>query len=236
MGQVGPQQLLNVVRVAEAGLAPLDIDDGAKAAQKGAAAAGIEGARHGGITARHLGRQIGQGLTLEPGQLGHEVVDGLQAPLMCRAQQVREVLLRLAGEEGDAQIQRLLQLPGQVREHGQTAADMKTADRHLQARLAEAARQVQGAGVLVGLDPHQADQPLPAAGLEAADDPRHRHHGVGLVIGLDADLHLLAEHPPLVGGAGQPEEAGQGIRGNPGLDPLNDVTLVVVMEGLISST
>ena len=109
---------------------------------------------------------------------------------------------------------------------------MKAADRHLQARLTKAARQVEGAGILVGLDPHQADQPLAAVGLEAADDPRHRHHGIGLVIGLDADLHPRAERPLLVGGAGQSEETGQGVRGNPGLDPLNDITLIVVMGGL----
>ncbi len=141
------------------------------------------------------------------------------------------MLLGLAGEEGDAQIQGLLQLGRQAGQHGQGAADMEAADGHRQSSGAEAPRQVQGAGVLVGLDPHQADQATPAVGLEAPDDASHRDPGVGLVIGLDGNPDIRAQDPLLVGDAGQTVEGGQGVGGNPGLAPLDDITLVVIVGG-----
>ena len=64
MGQVGAQQRLDVIRIAKARLAALDVDDGAETAQEGTAASGIEGPGHGGVAPRHFRRQVRQRLPL----------------------------------------------------------------------------------------------------------------------------------------------------------------------------
>ena len=85
---------------------------------------------------------------------------------------------------------------------------MEAADGHRQPRRAEAPGQVQGAGVLVGLDPHQTDQAPPPVGLEAPDDAWHGDPGIRLVIRLDIDPDVRAQDPLLIGGTGQTEKGG----------------------------
>ncbi len=93
-------------------------------------------------------------LTLQLRQLIHEVVERRQTPFVGRLRQVREVPLRLTREQCDAERHHLLQLPGDLRQHGQHTAHMKAADRDLKSGLAETSRQIHGAGELVGLNPH----------------------------------------------------------------------------------
>lgn len=160
MSQIGAQQTLDVVRRTVTRLASLDIDDGAEATGEGTATPGVEGSGHRGIAAHDLGRQERQGLAVEFRQIGHVIVDRLQTALMGRAQQIREMVLGFAGEERDAQIQRLVQLGRPLGQHRQTAADMEATDGDLDTGGAEAACQVQGPWKLVGLNTHETDESM----------------------------------------------------------------------------
>ena len=80
LGEVGAHQALDIVGVAPARLAPLHIDDRAKAALERAAAPGIEGADRLAIAPHDVERQKRRHLLLQPGQIVHEVVDRLEPP------------------------------------------------------------------------------------------------------------------------------------------------------------
>jgi hypothetical protein len=110
LGRVGPDQALDVVVAPVAGLAALDVDDGAEAALEGAAPAGVEGADHAVVPAHHGLGQEGGHLVLQARQVVQEVVDRLQAPFERVAEDPVQAPLGLAGEEADALVQRLLQV------------------------------------------------------------------------------------------------------------------------------
>ncbi len=99
-----------------------------------------------------------------PGQIVHEVVERLELVAIGGPQQVFQPPLGLAGEQGDAQVDRLVQLRRQVRQHRDAAADVEAADADRDARGAQRPRDIDGARKLVGLHADQADQPATAAG------------------------------------------------------------------------
>src|SRR5262249_48909146 len=55
---------------------------------------------------------------------------------------------------------------------------------------------------------------------------------VGLVVSVDADCHTGAEHPAPAGVFGETVEAGERVRRDRGLDPLDGIAVVVVMRRL----
>ncbi len=106
LGEVGAHQPLDVVGVAPARLAALDVDDRAKAALERAAAPGIEGAEALAVAAHDGGRQKRRHLPLQPRQIVHEVVDRLQPAGERIGEDAFEPTLRFAGEQGDADLAR----------------------------------------------------------------------------------------------------------------------------------
>ena len=122
---------LDVVGVAPARLAALDVDDGAERALERAAAPRVEGREHAVVALHEAPRQIGDRLPLQVRQGVHVVVDRLRRAGVDILQEGLELLLRLAGEKDDAEIDRLLELGGQLLQHRDAAADVEAADRHL---------------------------------------------------------------------------------------------------------
>ena len=55
---------------------------------------------------------------------------------------------------------------------------------------------------------------------------------VGFVVSVDADCHAVAEHLTPAGIFGETVEAGERVRRNRGLDPLDGIAVVVVMRRL----
>src|SRR5580704_8101685 len=109
---------------------------------------------------------------------------------------------------------------------------MKPADADRQAGGTERLRQIDGARELVGLDPDEAYQGTTAGLPDAADDPLGPHAPDGLVIGLDADLDLVAKHMPAPGVLGETAQTGERIRRDRRPEPLDRITVVVVMRRL----
>ena len=82
---------------------------------------------------------------------------------------------------------------GHFREHGQAAADVKTADGHGKTLGTELPRQVDGPGELVRLHAGQDDQSPAALGADAAGDLAHRNDRVGFVVRVDHQVEVLAQ-------------------------------------------
>src|SRR5262249_28656295 len=78
LGEVGTHQALDIVGVAPARLAPLHIDDCAEAALEWAAAPGVKGADRLAVAPHDVERQERGDLLLQPREILHEIVDGLQ--------------------------------------------------------------------------------------------------------------------------------------------------------------
>ncbi len=108
---------------------------------------------------------------------------------------------------------------------------MKPADRHRDAGLAELHRQIHRPRKLVRLHADEADEPG-VGRLDPPDDAANRDNGVALVIGLDLDRDIGAERPPRRQLAGDAVETGKRVRRDPGLPPLDHITVVVVMRRL----
>ena len=103
------------------------------------------------------------------------------------------MLLGLAGVEQDPEVDRLLQLRRRLLQHGEAAADVKSADRDGHASGAELARDRHGARELVGLDADHADEAGMAGLPDPPGDPLDRDPDVHLVVGVDLDRDILAE-------------------------------------------
>ena len=165
LGPVGAHQGLHVVGGAVAGLAALDIDDGAEAALVGAAAPGVEARPPAHGQAHPIRRQDGGRGAGHVRQVGQIVVEGLQAIPHQVLEQLLQAALQLPGEQADAKVHGLAQIHRHLLEHRQAAADVEAADGDLHAQGAELPGQVHGPGELVGLDPHHAHQhPAPVFG------------------------------------------------------------------------
>src|SRR5207244_1555128 len=103
LGEVGAHQALDIVGVAPARLAPLYIDDRAKAALKRAAAPGIESADRLAIAPHNVERQKRCDLRLQARQIVHEIVDRLEPAGESVGEQPGEPPFRLACEQSDPQ-------------------------------------------------------------------------------------------------------------------------------------
>ena len=87
----------------------------------------------------------------------------------------------------------------------------KSADHHGHARRPELAREIEGAGKLVRLNPDEPDKSA-ARGLYPPGRRPHVDDRVALVIGFDLDVDVGAEGL-LLGAAGQePVDAGKAVR------------------------
>ena len=131
---VHAQDLLDRVRRAVARLASLHVDDGAERALEGAAAPGIE-ARHvaDGALDEIDGKEGRRGNVANARQHLHVIVKIAKLAARRVLQHLVEAFLGLAGEDGDAERLRDLDVGLRVLQHGEAAGDMEAADHHLHA-------------------------------------------------------------------------------------------------------
>ena len=228
---IGAHDRLDVVGGAVARYAPLHVDDGAEAALKRAAAAGIEARIFREHELDQVGRQDRRHRARQFGHVVEVVVDRLRRAVGDLAQHVGHAALRLAGEEVDAEIQRLLHFRRDFRQHGEAAADVKAAHDHGDAQRPKFAAEIERARKLVGLHADQADHA--AAGFaNALGDGAHVHEVVALVEGFDLDLGVGTEHMRLRAMLDQRIDAGETVGRNVRAPPLNDETVGIVMRRL----
>jgi hypothetical protein len=169
---------------------------------------------------------------LDAGQVLEIVVDRLDRAGRGIAQQGVAALLELARIERDAKVERRLQVGLHRAEHGETARHMEAADRDRQAGRPQRPGDVEGAGELVALHADQKDETEIAVPPEAFDDLLRPDPGVDLVERIDVDVDVIAQHPPLARLVDQAVDGRQRVRGNERPEPLDDVTVVVVVRRL----
>src|SRR5215469_17307970 len=180
LGDIRPDDRLDILGRAPARLPPLNVDDRAEGALIRAAAPGIEAGNGAGSAPDAHGGQHRHRHALERRQVVHEIVERLQLPLDRIAQHLLQpALLRLAGEEEDAHLLRAAHIRIALRQHGDGAGDMEAADPDHDPALPERAGDVEGTRELVGLDAdqhHDAD----IRTLQQGSDLARLDTGIGL--------------------------------------------------------
>ena len=167
----------------------------------------------------------------EVGEVGHVVVERLERALRRVDQHFIQTSFRFAGEDGDAHLARAVEIGIFALQHAEDARSVEAADGDLDAARAQRTGDVERARELVRLHADQHDHP--AAGR--LDHPRQRfrpHALIGLIVGVNLHLHVVAEDLALVAVARQAVKRGEGVRGNGGAVPLDDVAVVVVVRRL----
>ncbi len=228
---VGAHDGLDVVGRAVARLSALHVDDGAKAALERAAAAGVKAGIMSGHPRDHFARKnrINGGRHFR--HVGQIIVDRLGFAFGDVAQNIGHAAFGLAGEQMNAEIERLLQVRRQSRQHGDAAGDMKAAHDHGEPKRAELPAEIERARKLVGLHADQAHHAT-AGGADALRHGRHIDDGVALVAGIDLDIDVGAEHAVVGTLPHQPIDAGERVRRQGRAQPLDDIAIPVVMRRL----
>ena len=160
-----------------------------------------------------------------------ELVDRLGRALRDIAQQVGHAAFRFAGKQIDAEIEGLLQIGRQRRQHGDAAADVKAADDHRQTELAKLAAEIERARILVRLHADQTDHATTGA-ADALGDPRNVDDGVALVASFDVDVDVRAEHAVVGAFLDQAIDAGEAVGWQRRAAPLDDIAVLVVVRRL----
>src|SRR6185312_4622724 len=101
---------------------------------------------------------------------------------------------RFAGEDRHTQVAAGVEADGVAVQHRQASRYMEAAHHDLDAGIAKRLRDIERAGILVGLHTDQPDQPEPAVALEALDHARNIDPRVGLIDDFDFDLDALSKH------------------------------------------
>jgi hypothetical protein len=225
--RVGAHDRLHVVGGAVTRNSTLHVDDGAEAALERAAAAGIEARIFGEHELDQIARQDRRHRARQLGHVVEIVVDRLGRAVCHLAQHVAHAALGLAGEQMNAEIQRLLHFRRDFRQHGETAADMEAAHDHRHAERAKFPAEIERARKLVRLHADQTDHA--AAGVaDALGDRAHVYEVVAFIAGFDLDLSIGTEHALLGTVFHQRIDAGEAVRGNVRAAPLNNAVGIVV--------
>ena len=109
---------------------------------------------------------------------------------------------------------------------------MKPADRHRDPLRTEPAGDRHGARKLIRLDADETDEARMTELSDLVRDALDRNPDVHFIVGVDLDRNLVAQNPPLGAIRRDGVKTSHGIRRNPGLPPLYDVTVLVVMRRL----
>ena len=201
----------------------------------------MEGTAAAGVEARHIADGAGDEIARQERRRGdvadirqmlHVVVEGRERALGGVLEHLVEAILRLAGEDGDAELLRDFDVGLGLVQHGETAGHVKAADHHLYARGQQRAGNVERAGELVRLHADQPDQSDPAMAGDAPGDRLRPHPGVGLVDGQHVDGEVGAEHVPRGGAQRQAIDGGERVRRHGRAEPLHDIAVGIVMRRL----
>ena len=229
---VGAHDRLDVVGRAVAGLAALDVDDGAEAALIGAAAAGVEARVMSGDLGHHRARQHGDRGRGHVGHVVEKIVERLRRPGVDVSQEVRRGGLRPRRRTGSCRAPALPSAPAAVpaawrcsrRRGSRRPRPSRPWARNWRPR--SSAR-----GNWLVWTPTSATNPPPAALMRRAiaGDVDDR---VALVEDFDLDFDVGAERL-LLGALGeQAVDAGQAVGRDGRAPPLDDVAVVVVVRRL----
>src|SRR3989338_8776416 len=109
---------------------------------------------------------------------------------------------------------------------------MKPPDAHLHALGAELTSQIHPPRVLIALDADQRPQAPTIRWPDQLDNPLDPDARVGLIKGVEPNVHIAAEHVATSALEGEAIQDGEGVGGNRGANPLDDVAIVIIMRWL----
>jgi hypothetical protein len=157
------------------------------------------------------------------------IVDRLERPSSSVAQHFVEPPLRFARVERNAEVERFVERIRSFRQHREAAGNMESADDNRHAGGPQGPGAVHHAGKLIRLDTDESDHAKAAVVLDLASDLVRPNAGVGLVDGEDLDRDILAKDLIFHAFLRDAKQAGERIRRQRRLPPLDDVALLVVM-------
>ena len=108
---------------------------------------------------------------------------------------------------------------------------MESANRNLDSRVAQFARNIHRARELIGLHSDQQHDAAVRIALESPNYRTHRHSLIGLVVRLDLEIDARAENLPRLRVDRQSVQVRQRTRRHEAAPPLDEVAVVVVMRG-----
>jgi hypothetical protein len=178
-------------------------------------------------------RQDRRWFALQWRQIVHEIIQRRQrATPRVTDHRIEPAIFRLPGEERDSQRLRIAQFRRHVRQHRQTTGDVESAHDYRPSCGTERTRQIDGTRKLVRLHADKRDQRPAARPPDIADDAVRADTPIGLVKCVQPKFDIRAEHqaPPCI--FSQSVQAGECVRRNGRSNPLDRITVVVVVRWL----
>ncbi len=156
---------------------------------------------------------------------------GFSAAAGCFLQQRFKAAFRFAGKNGDAKLAGAIEIDGGAVEHGNAAGDVKAADDDRNAGGAERPRDVERAGILVGLHTDEPDHAETIRRPETAQQLGDIDPGIGLIDDVDNDIDVGSEHAAPRAIERHAMQRGQRIRRHQSAPPADDVAVIVIVRG-----
>lgn len=180
---------------------------------------------------RALGRHQRYRCAFDAGQIVHEIVERLECTCCRIAKYLLDTTLRLAGEQRYAYGFGAVEIGIGAAEHADRAGGVEAADADLNAASAQRCSDIERPRKLIRLDPDQHHH----AGTGALDHARKASRPdtrVSLVVDVDFNVHIRAENGAFRTILRQSIQRGERIGGDRRTQPLNDVTVFIVMRRL----
>src|SRR5215831_16518187 len=229
---VETDQMLYVIRGAEARLTPLHVDNGAERALIGTAAACIEARTQPKSPLDVLLGKERHRRALDVWQVPHEIIERHKTSGCSVLQYQFEAALGFTGEHRNAHVPACVEIDGAAVKHRHTAGHVKSSDCDRDASSAERACYIEGARILVRLDANECKQPKIAVTAKPLDQFGHVDARMRLVNCLDVDRNVRPENLALCAIGCDAVDGGQRIRRNHCAPPAYHVAIVVIVRWL----
>src|SRR6516165_7666571 len=161
-----------------------------------------------------------------------EIIDWLERSICCCAQNLVATTLEFTRKQRNAHVDRFLQIWLQSGQHCETAGHMEATNGHRNTSVAERAREIQRARILVSLHSGEYDKPESAMPAESLYDLVRPYARSDFIDNRNVDRNIGPECLARGGILEQTVENGERVRGYDRTNPLNDVTLVVIVGRL----
>ena len=165
----------------------------------------------------------------EPRQVLHEVVDGCELARGRVTQHRVQPPLGFAREYGDTHVPAGVEIDRVAIQHRQAPRHVEAADGDGYPGFPKQSRDVEGAGILIGLNADERNKPETAVTPKAGQERRHVDACVRLVDRFDIDGDVWPENPPLGAIGRDAVHGGERIRRAHRAPPTDDVSILVVM-------
>src|SRR5258708_9898182 len=188
--------MLNIVCRTVARFAALYVDDGAKRALVGAAAAGVETSA-GAKRALDISlREERHRHALHARQVFHVIVYRREASRGHVSNYRFETLLGFTSEYSDTHVPANVEIHCAAIQHRQASRYMKASDGHSNPSCPERTGDVEGAGILIRLNADKGNTPEIVVASAARQERRDVDACIRLVDDLDININVWPEHPP----------------------------------------